>query len=70
MRIDVYEVLGFGLARISQFKIKKSSKAEDFLFDFPYRNIVLIKVNCPIVEEATGLFSYRTHYFKCNTSQS
>ena len=47
MRIDVYEVLGFGLARISQFKIKKSSKAEDFLFDFPYRNIVLIKVNCP-----------------------
>ena len=47
MRIDVYEVLGFGLARISQFKIKKSSKAEDFFFDFPYRNIVLIKVNCP-----------------------
>ena len=46
MRIDVYEVLGFGLARISQFKIKKSSKEEDFLFDFPYRNIVLIKVNC------------------------
>ena len=47
MRIDVYEVLGFGLARISQFKIKKSSALEDFLFDFPYRNIVLIKVNCP-----------------------
>jgi hypothetical protein len=47
MRIDVYEVLGFGLARISQFKIKKSSALEDFLFDFPYRNIVVIKVNCP-----------------------